>query len=746
MKRILKHKDLLSLFIILASVFVFFYPFFIFGKLPIPSDTITGLYHPFRDFYAKDYPNGMPYKNFLVTDPVRQQYVWKELVVETFKNKQLPIWNIYEMSGKPLLANFQSSTFYPVNVVLFMNPFSFSWSIFIFLQMILGGIFMFLYLRSLNLSLPAVVLGSVSWIFSGFFMSWLEWGTIAHTALWLPLMLVSIKSILIARDKKLEVFWFFVLLTSFSCAFLAGHLQTFFYISLVALIYMFALWFISGRKIIKLVPFLTVFILFITITSIQWVPTLQLIDLSGRIYDQYVGVQGWFIPIQNLVQFVAPDYLGNPSTLNYYGIFNYGEFVGYVGIGGLLFALCALFYRRDRKVIFYSVIFALSILFALQNVISMLPFQLKIPFISSAQPTRLLVLSCFSLSVLAALGFDYFLKKKKILFPILFVGVIILALWVIALFFPSLYSATQDMLVSRNNLKLPTILYIVFSLLAISYIKIGKKSAYLFIFLVIFVTVFDLLRFGWKYTPFTDSAFLFPETKLTQFLKNDTSIFRISTTDDRILPPNFSTAYRIESIEGYDPLFLRNYAAFIASSQRKDKSIQEPFGFNRIIRPNNLSDNVMDFLNVKYVLTFDELSNPNYEKVLEEGITKLYKNKNVLPRVFFVEQVVSADTSQKQADMVQDSDLSKVAVVSDKELVGDYSVGMLDIKKYQASEIEIQTANQKSGFLVLSEVYYPSFRATIDGNDSQIVPVNIAFRGIKVPAGSHTIVVKPSLF
>ena len=127
-------------------------------------------------------------------------------------------------------------------------------------------------------------------------------------------------------------------------------------------------------------------------------------------------------------------------------------------------------------------------------------------------------------------------------------------------------------------------------------------------------------------------------------------------------------------------------------------------------------------------------------------MTKLYRNKNVLPRAFFVEQVVSADTSQKQADIVQNSDLSKVAVASSKELVGDYSVGKVDIKKHHDSEIEIQTMNQEDGFLVLSEVFYPSFRATIDGNDAQIVPVNLAFKGIKVPAGTHKIIIKPNLF
>ena len=55
---------LLSIYIILISIF--FKDVFIKNLLPIPSDTIVGLYHPYRDSYANQYPNGIPFKNFLM--------------------------------------------------------------------------------------------------------------------------------------------------------------------------------------------------------------------------------------------------------------------------------------------------------------------------------------------------------------------------------------------------------------------------------------------------------------------------------------------------------------------------------------------------------------------------------------------------------------------------------------------------------------------------------------------------------
>jgi uncharacterized membrane protein YfhO len=43
------------------------------------------------------------------------------------------------------------------------------------------------------------------------------------------------------------------------------------------------------------------------------------------------------------------------------------------------------------------------------------------------------------------------------------------------------------------------------------------------------------------------------------------------------------------------------------------------------------------------------------------------------------------------------------------------------------------------GFLVSSEVNYPGWRATVDGNAARIVQTNAAFRGVELPSGAHRI-------
>ena len=83
-------KANLHLFIFILLIGGFSYPFIFSGKLPIPSDALVGLYHPWRDSLQGSFPNGYPYKNPLITDPVRQQYPYKNLVINYLKQHQFP--------------------------------------------------------------------------------------------------------------------------------------------------------------------------------------------------------------------------------------------------------------------------------------------------------------------------------------------------------------------------------------------------------------------------------------------------------------------------------------------------------------------------------------------------------------------------------------------------------------------------------------------------------------------------------
>ncbi len=700
---------------------------------------------------------GVPFKNYLITDPVRQQYVWRNLAVSQLLKGSLPLWNPYSFSGTPLLANFQTAAFYPLNFLYFFLPFDFSWGIQVMFQPLLAGIFMYLYLRSLKISEPGSLIGSFVYSYSGFSIAWLEWNTILHTALWLPLTLLSVDKIIqhfndssqSKADNKL-IFWLFIFILSLISSFFAGHLQVFFYSFLVIISYsIIRVLFLHKNKLKVSLLFVICFLLFTLITAIQWFPTIQLITHSARNIDQgNFEKVGWFIPWQNLAQFIAPDFFGNPATNNYFGVWNYGEFVGYLGIFPLYLLILSFFYRNGWRQRFYQLIIFLSLLFSLPTGVSKLPFIFKIPFFFSSQPTRLIYLIVFSACILLSQGFDYcFTEKnfKKKLLPLLFMILILVILWIIVLF-PGLFSLTSinsQLQVSRHNLLLPTLLIMIMAVfISLTGFKKFKFPRILYLSLIV-LTVFDLFRFGWKFTPFVVSDWIFPETSITNLLKQDGSQARVLALDRRILPPNFSAQYHLQDPAGYDPLYLMTYNKLV-SAWNDNKPDLTPSSFNRIVTPTNIDSFITNLLGIKYILRYGAQNNPNLNLITNAGNTYLYDNPKAFPRAFLVESVVEVDNDQEVINKMFElkDDLKTIAVISKKLSLVSKKLSeqeKVEIKSYHENDITLESFSEVKRLLVLTDIYYPTWKAFLDGGQTEIIPVDYSFRSVVVPEGRHII-------
>jgi len=602
------------------------------------------------------------------------------------------------------------------------------------------------YLNNLKLSKWASLLGAFTFSFSGFFISWLEWGTIIHVGLWLPLILLSIDKITSNIPKKHV--WLFAYLISMIFSFFAGHLQTFFYVAIFSFCYFLSKWWQYGRKKNILILYIVFNVLFIILSSVQWIPTLQLISLSARGIDVIsIDNPGWLIPWQHMIQFVVPDFFGNPTTLNYWGVWNYGELVGYIGIMPLILALFAMFYRRDKKTLFFGTAFFMGLIFSFPTYFAKIPYLLKIPYLSTAQPTRLLFIIDFALAVLSSLGFDYLLRIKRkvaIISPLVFISIVLVSLWV---FIPK-----GHLLVVKSNLLLPTILLAISVVLLIVLINITKNKKFTVVICttILAISLFDLFRFGWKFTSFTQRPYLFPPTKTLSFLQKNLGDFRIMATDSRIFPPNFPAVYKLQSLDGYDPLYLLRYGELIAASERKKADITPPFGFNRIITPHNYESRIADLLGVKYVLSFSTLNVPKLVKVFQEGQTMVYENKNVIPRAFFVNTIKLSENKEESMKMLFDTsiDLTRAGIVENQNenLNLSWSVGSANIIQYDENKVIIDTKNEDVGFLILTDTFYPTWKASIDGKRAKIFVTDYNFRGVIVPSGKHIIEFYDSLF
>ena len=751
-------KKLLPLIFISGVVFIFFWQFFLKGLIAVPADSLVGLYHPFRDYLSKEYPRGYPFKNFLITDPVLQQYPWRELSVGLEKTGQMPLWNPYSGAGEPLLANIQSSSLYPLNILLFVFPFIQGWMALLMLQMFLGGIFTFLFLKNLGLKKESSLFGSTVFILSGFYFSWITWNNLLHVVLWMPLILMSIDKITESSELKIQsskfkaLIWPLILVFALSSSLLAGHLQLFFYVFLVALFYFILRIYFAKERIKKTGIIFVSFLIFLLITSIQWLPTLNLIDLSSRAIDQmnWQNKEGWFIPWQHLIQFIAPDFFGNPTTLNYWGTWNYAELIGYVGIFSLCFAAFAVFVRKEKTVVFFFLSLLVAVVFSFPDIISKIPFELKIPLISSSQPTRLIMVIDFALAVLSAFGVEEFLKRKntkKLIYLSSFFFLILIGIWAYIFFNKG---QNINLAVSQRNLYLPSLIIIIqLIFFFLAYIVREKRKIFLTIFyLILFINIFDLMRYGLKFNPFVPTSLVYPNTKITTYLSKESKSYpwRFMGSDyvaneKRIFPPNTAVHYGLYAIDDYNPLLLKNYQDYIAVSEWGFKNIPD-FSFNRMIIPNNYNTRLIDLLGVKYVVTINDTSISKLKYLFSEGESRVYENKNVFPRAFMVYSSVTAKTNIEAGNLLLDKslDLRKTAILDkDVNLKAGSGLNKVEFINYSENKIILSVETSKKGVLVLTDNYYPGWMATVDGKESEILKTDYSFRGLVVPSGKHII-------
>jgi len=283
-----------------------------------------------------------------------------------------------------------------------------------------------------------------------------------------------------------------------------------------------------------------------------------------------------------------------------------------------------------------------------------------------------------------------------------------------------------------------SVLFLVILLTFLSRIKlIPIKLSVLFLFLV---SVVELTFYANKFLPYSTKDLFYPSTKITEFLTHDASIFRVSTNDDRIFPPNISAVYGLQSPEGYDPLYPKTYAEFIGLVESANI---EPVKFNRIVRPKNIGSNLYPLINAKYILSFDnELQNS--KPIFSEGITNVFYNQKYLERAFFVQKVISvnSDIESKQSLLKKDFDPRSQAVV-----IGGNNVSLktnvddkVNITNYEPNTVKINAKTTNDSFLVLLDNYFPGWKAKVNNIDTKIYRTNHTFRGVYIPAGENEII------
>jgi len=749
MKRFLNKDIIIVLFLFLLTIFVFRKATF--GNLaPIPVNFMAFWYEPFKSQIWPGYPLGIPHKA-VGADIFRNLYPLKSLVMNLLTSGQWPLWNPYNFSGTPLLANFQTSVFYPFNLFYFFLPFLDAWTITIVIQPFLAGLFMYLFVRSLKISRLGSLFSAISLALLPFLIVWYEHGIFGHTLLWLPLILFAIEKFL----GKIS-WWNLLLITlGFVFAILGGHPQPLFFVFVVAIAYfIFRLTDSIGFKKEKAVLFSLAILFSFFLTAIQLLPTVELYRLAAiRSASSKFIFEKFLLSPSHLITFFIPDFFGNIATYNFWGQIDYTETIGYFGVLPLIFGLWAIFRRREKRIWFFALLAIISLSLAFPLPTTKLLIALNLPIVSTNVPSRIFFITGFCFVVLAGFGIDEWRKKAgslKILIPLgfIYLGAIIFTFLAPRFLTCPTFRENCWQIALRNTL-LPSIIFLIASALII-FGNFKKSWRDGIIIILIFLNLLGGLYFSDKFLAFSDRQFVYPPVPVLNFLKENAGINRFFGFGEANITPNLATYYRIFSPDGYDPLYIKRYGQLLEAANtdgkiretisRSDAYLDSDFNLN------NRRDRLLNLLGVKYILT----KKGNKEK--DDWL--IYENKDVLPRVFLANQMVVEKDSQAIADKIFDPNfnLNKNIILEEKlddRLLPDSDgTGNVTIISYQPNRIEVETDSPGDKILFISDSYYPGWKAFIDNQNSNIYRADFAFRAVAVPKGKHKVefIYKPKSF
>jgi hypothetical protein len=745
-----------------------FWEVFVFGYVQVPADIL------FTDPVMREAapPGFTRPQNTLLADHIYQFYVWHDLAAKSMQSDgKIPLWNPDFLAGQPLVANAQSALFYPPNLLLFWLTPARVATVCVFFNILVAGLFTFLFCRALKISLPGATLAAVAFAFSGAVMVG-PGHPYANSLVWLPFCLWSVEKLL--TDGR-AYFWALVTAIGMGLSVLGGHPETTVHVWLVVSLY----W--AARLVFAKLPFkakvqlslayLMAAMVGVLLGAVQWLPFADFMSNSGLVSRSPVAAQvgqsifysrDWIAHASTLVTLLYPNFFGNPEQLTYFWPFptyqNYLEQSMYFGLIPVALAAGVSLTARKKQlpllILVVLAILSLAIAFRLPG------FEALnyLPILNRINNTRLKWIFSFLGATLAGFGLDGFSayvvsrgKQSRIVFLVsavtifttiaIFVGLTGLRL-VVAAKHLSVGLAWQLLLAVFEPSQTKTMISLAAALAAVGcYLAVRLNIRWLRAceWAVVLITLVELVVVARGYNTTLPPAQITPEVSLTRELEKDTSLYRVMAIPPTFWP-NYAAVYGIQSVGGYDlPVYQWSMAINAAQGGKDYRQVWSP------------EWPLVDWMNIKYIISAGVQTLPKLKLVFSGAGYQVYQNENALPRAYMVYQPqVVTDTQMALQKLVSGSFDFKNVVLLETNLPANQEAMLaktrlvaptqqVDVVAYKDDRVVLDVTTSTPGMLVMSDGYAPGWKAWVDGQADRLYRANYAYRAVFVPAGKHRV-------
>ena len=700
---------------------------------------------------------------------------------------EIPLWDPYQFCGRPFVASIQSALFYPLNALFLLLDVNLALSVSFFLHVVLAASGMWLLIWHLTRRvLPSVVAGTV-YMLSGFLSAHLVAGhvTICCAYPWLPYVVFSLDKAL--RQRSLG--WALGGGLLFSFPMLAGHPQVGYYTLLVACLYAAGYGWTHAdgegrwRSMVRAAGPLAVLAgVGLLLSAIQLVPAGLLAQHSTRAGgSSYEFATTYSFPLANAVTYVVPFFFGDglslPGHWGYWGRWSLYELLPYVGVLPLCLLLLGAF-SRCRLARFMTLLGLLAVLLSFGRYAPYYrTLSALLPGLSRFRaPARILFLFAFAASAASGLLLAWFLSEMELghsprLLTRARSTLAALSVVLLATFLASGRMETtegslwagivkksmsfddraeprtepvSERFLTRSLRFARTNVLVAFLWAALGAGVVGlathRRTRRAFPAAVLALITVDLLWSAERYVHGLER----PGPRLTR------PVIEAIKPAPSVVPPRITSARSTEAlvaggldgiahVGGRDPALLKRYAEYMGLASDTPAPLRissaEPTTLNRLLRLTGISHAVLG--------TGHPAIREGTQILRDKGV-RVFRLPRPFPRAFLVHRAVVVASREERLKRLPEIDPLEEALV-ERPLPRSLSpcpTGATEevrITRYTPHLVELSVSAAADALVVLTDAYYPAWRATLDGRPTDVFAVNHLFRGVVVPRGAHQI-------
>jgi hypothetical protein len=732
------------------------------------------------------------------TDVLALGYYARHFYAEMVRSGTFPMWNPHIFGGLPFVDAMHGDIFYPTSVLTFVMPVHRAMGWKIVLHIFLAGVFTYGWLRHLSIGRLIALFGGITYMLAPVMVTLVYPGhdgklfvsALTPLALWVTDWAIARGGV--QRFATLAIVVALLIYTA--------HMQLAYYtvwaIAILAIYRLIEARRTEGTSNGKLAGRFVMFGLAGVIGALGigamqlWTPLRYLTKYSQRVEKSieaeaesaYARATSWSLHPEEAFSLVVPEFVGanlqtqqgpvqtywgrNPFKLNH-------EYAGLIPL--LLLPLAFLTRRRRGEVWLFTGIAAASLIFALGATTPLFRlFYWLVPGVKLFRaPSSIMFVFAIAVVTVAALGLEGARESKgaddwvevsprvsfylwgaagfMLLLALLGSAGVLTDLWQ-----ATLYPNMAPPKLAALQANLPNIkrgLWLSFLLAGLSagawqLMVRGSLPRAGFIAAITLLSALDMFRVNPQYILVVPVAPLYPMDDVTEFLLDKVETedpFRVYAPPFRgaVHQPNHFAFYGIDELTGHHGNELGRYT-----------DLSQP----EVLQADGLK--MLRTLNVRYIVAPGPVRGPGIRPAFEGQRASVFEVKLTAPRAFLVgaaevvpdtlalDRLRAPDLLPWQVAVLEDS-LGYPLVPVDRVLPVDTASGTLDISELERNDVRwversvnaqtLEVDAEAPSLLVISDNYYPAWRATVDGEAVPVVLADYSFRGVPVPEGTHTV-------